>query len=105
MSTAATAQTPTIGRIVHVLVDPTHNNGIDVAPALITRVWPGRTEAQHGLGEYSMVNLRVIGESHQIEWLTSIALFDARPDADALAARNPQNPAGYHAVAFWPPQV
>lgn len=30
---------PSIGRIVHVPMDPAQNNGADVAPAVITRVW------------------------------------------------------------------
>jgi hypothetical protein len=44
--------TPTVGRIVHVLVDPKANNGSDVAPAIITRVWND-----------SGVNLRVLRDN------------------------------------------
>lgn len=36
--------TPSIGRVVHVLVAPVTNNGSDVAPATVTRVWEQRPD-------------------------------------------------------------
>ena len=38
---------PTVGRIVHVLVDPKQNNGSDVAAAVITRVWSDTCTTAH----------------------------------------------------------
>lgn len=38
-TTVMPAQEPTVGRIVHVAMDPKRNNGSDFAPAIITRVW------------------------------------------------------------------
>lgn len=51
---------PTVGRIVHVPMDPTMNNGSDVAPAIITRAWSDTT-----------VNLRVLADGDSILWRTS----------------------------------
>lgn len=34
---------PSLGRIVHVAVDPLANNGSPVAPGIIVRVWDERT--------------------------------------------------------------
>jgi hypothetical protein len=69
--------TPTIGRIVHVLVDPKTNNGSDVAPAIITRAWSG-----------TCVNLRVLRDNYPgpEEWLTSWSLHESREALEAHAA-------------------
>ena len=75
--------TPTIGRVVLVPMDPATNNGADVAPAIITRVW---TE--------TMVNVRVLGDRNDVEWRTSLRLHDERP-ADVEGTHH----------AWWPPRV
>lgn len=109
MSTGTHTRThtvPTIGLIVHVLVDPAGNNGVDVATGLITRVWTDRHDLDtDDLGERVRVNLRVLGDNPDVLWLTSVDLFDERPDEDALAAANPYNPHGWAQTAFWPPKA
>lgn len=72
-------QTPTVGRHVHVLVDPSSNNGSDVAPAIITRVWSP-----------SSINARVfhdIAGSSTIDGLTSIPLHADEETARAHLAQ------------------
>ena len=88
--------TPTIGRIVHVLVNPAVNNGTDVAPAMITRVFGSGPSGQ------PVVNLRVWRDQQpaDYDWATSRYLW-----ADEGAARLAQGDAvlshvGLH--AFWP---
>lgn len=83
--------TPAAGRIVHVLADPNQNNGADVAPAIITRVW-----------SEDMVNVRVLGDNAgPPEWKTSIKVYETREEA---AASNTAAGAVPYA-AFWPPRV
>ena len=64
--------TPTIGRIIHVLVDPIANNGADVAPAIITRVWGGG-----GGAPFVAINYRIIRDNYpdSSEWKTSGSLY------------------------------
>jgi hypothetical protein len=77
------SQKPSLGRIVHVRVDPTQNNGSDIAPAVITRVWND-----------NMVNLRVLFDAFTTPfWMTSVRLVDDEPAADVTH------------VAWWPPRV
>lgn len=109
---------PAIGRIVHVLVDPGINNGSDVAPAIITRVWSD-----------TCVNLRVLHDGPVIapqqqyrpEWLTSWSLHESREALEAHAAERQaaERQAALDADrapgvepakvlmfgAFWPPRV
>lgn len=83
---------PSVGRIVHTIVDPALNNGADVAPAIITRVWSDTT-----------VNLRVMYDGASVDWITSASLHadeDAARERVALGA-SPQK--GHN--AFWPPRV
>lgn len=92
-----------IGRSVHVQVDPASNNGSDVAAAVIVRAW-GTYTTNDGLGDRETVNVRVLLDQDKTLWLTSIPLFQTRPDSNALAAAMPH--AGPHPhVAFWPPHV
>ena len=84
--------TPSVGRIVHTLVDPTHNNGADIAPAIVTRVWSD-----------TCVNLRVFYDGAQVDWVTSATLH-----ADEETARErvvPGTSPGRGHQAFWPPRV
>lgn len=98
-------QTATIGRIVHILLDPAQNNGSDVAAAVIVRVWNEPSAPGPLPIEQQAVNVRVLGDSAETLHLTSILLFDHRPADEDLAVLNAQNPKGYRAVAFWPPRV
>lgn len=89
---------PTVGRIVHVLVDPKVNNGSDVAPAVITRVWN-----EHG------INVRVLRDGYPdpSEWMTSISLHASREALDEhIEAVKSANPGAEVSVrgAFWPPR-
>ena len=83
---------PTIGRIVIVPVDPARNNGADVAPAVITRVWND-----------TCINVRVLLDGPDTEWKTSLKLC---PDADTMWDTHTSTDASRppHA-AYWPPRV
>jgi hypothetical protein len=63
-------QVPSIGRIVHVGADPAINNGGDVAPAIITRVF-----GEHPAGGW-IVNIRVLLDGHETPWRTSVRLVE-----------------------------
>lgn len=81
-------QKPSIGRIVHVTVEPAYNNGSDIAPAVITAVWRD-----------DLINARVIVDSSSMPlWYTSIPLVETEEEARAKAP-------SYSAAAFWPPRV
>lgn len=58
-------QTPSLGRIVLVPIEPEMNNGADTAPAIITRVWSDTT-----------VNVRVLADSECLLWRTSSTYTD-----------------------------
>lgn len=74
---------PSLGRIVLVPVDPTTNNGADVAPGIITRVWSA-----------TCVNVRVLLDAGaNPTWKTSLALFDTADEAKV----------GHS--CYWPPRV
>ncbi|WP_432010183.1 hypothetical protein [Streptomyces cucumeris] len=80
---------PTVGRVVIALVNPITNNGADVAPAVITRVWD-----EHTGGGWT-VNYKVLLDQNGNRWVTSARLFDSEEQArvhDGVAA-------------FWPPRV
>ncbi|MCK9921603.1 hypothetical protein MXD61_06820 [Frankia sp. AgPm24] len=86
--------TPAVGRTVLVLVDPTTNNGADVAPAVLTRVW-----AEIPGGRWT-VNYRLLPDGEDTPWITSATLY-----VDEQAARTAlpvEGSRGY--VAFWPPR-
>lgn len=101
------AQRPSLGRVVHVLVHPLLNNGSDVAPAVVTRVW-GKTHDGTGW----RVNLRVWldGTNHAHEWATSRTLHateaDARREHDELLVRlgglDEEHRVCVSGHAFWP---
>lgn len=86
---------PTVGRIVHVFVDPALNNGADIAPAVITRVWNDE-----------LVNLKVLvdGKSEAL-WLTSVALCADRDSALEVSSYTTSSTGGrLPAAAYWPPR-
>jgi hypothetical protein len=77
-------QKPSLGRIVLVktpVFPVSINNGGDVAPAIITRV-----------NSDTSVNVRVLCDSDETLWKTSLVLVD--DEAQAI---------GYH--CYWPPRV
>ncbi|MCH5677823.1 hypothetical protein [Streptomyces gilvus] len=76
-------QKPSVGRIVHVPVDPATNNGAAIAPGIITRVW-----------SESIVNVRVLHDSDAISWRTSAIYRDSFDDIE-----------GAPAVWSWPERV
>jgi hypothetical protein len=96
----------TPGRIVMVAVHPDYNNGADEAPAMVCRAWgddPHNPEAPHEL-----VNLRVLLDSGDVPWLTSVPLYGDRAAAEAAhlakwsdlaAERRP-----FLFAAWWPPR-
>lgn len=87
---------PAVGRIVHVLMKPGDNNGSDVAPAVITRVW---SEA--------CVNVRVFADSGDVPWQTSVSLHADRAAADAAVApvREMHGDNAIVRAAWWPERV
>lgn len=96
-------QTPTIGRVVHVLVEPyatgggQDNNGADVAPAILTRVWSEQSD-------HWVVDYRILRDNADVpEWKTSAALFSA--EAAARLSDEAASASGQGMHAFWPPRV
>lgn len=78
---------PALGRIVHAFVDPAMNNGSDVCPAIITRVWTDE-----------MVNLRLVPDSDApMRSMTSVGLY-----ADEESARAACEGKSWLSGAFWP---
>lgn len=71
----STQPVPSLGRIVHVPMDPATNNGADVAPAVITRVWNDTT-----------VNVRLLADAAPCatDWRTSLVLVDTLDQGDGL---------------------
>jgi hypothetical protein len=91
-------QTPAIGRIVHVSMNPAENNGADAAPAVITRVWSD-----------TCVNVRVLADSHAVDWRTSVTLWET-PEAlkthhEKLISQGVVAEGSRPSGAFWPPRV
>jgi hypothetical protein len=82
--------TPTLCRMVLVTADPASNNGSDVAPAVITRVW-----GEHPAGGHT-VNLQVLPDAASPRWATSVRLVDTEEQARALAPST---------AAWWPPRT
>lgn len=80
-------QKPSLGRIVHAVVDPRINNDDDVAMAFITRV--------RNVDGEDRVNLRVLLDTGADIRLTNVKVFDSRPDSDETEGQR---------VAFWPPR-
>lgn len=86
--------TPTVGRIVHILVHPTINNGSDTAAAVVTKV--------HGP---ELVNVRALFDRHAVpgEWIESVTLHADESAAREAQGEIPEFMPGAH--AFWPAQV
>jgi hypothetical protein len=77
--------TPSVGCIVMCGVNAAGNNGTDVAPAVITRVWSNE-----------MVNVKVFNDGLACEWKTSVHLFDVEEQAREY---------GILSACYWPPRV
>jgi subtilisin-like proprotein convertase family protein len=86
-------QKPSLGRVVIALVNPNENNGSDVAPAEITRVWSEREDGTWTIN----VKVNLDGPGHI--WKTSIHLLDTEEQARAAYGNSPAH------VAFWPARV
>ncbi len=80
---------PQIGDRVIAFVHPTKNNGTDVCPAVITRVWSD-----------TMVNIKTFNDSNNLEHKTSVRLFDTEEGARAMDFIGP-----VPLAAFRPPRV
>ena len=76
--------TATVGPIVLVRMDPGMNNGGDVAPPDISRVWDGGS-----------VNVHVLPDGNVTEWRTSLV------EVEDLDDRNN----GSRHVWMWPPRA
>lgn len=81
-------QKPSLARMVLALVDPIGNNGADVCPAVITRVW-----GEHPDGGWT-VNIKTVKDGNVDEWLTSVRLVDTEEQAGETGR-----------ACFWPPRV
>ena len=80
---------PSLARLVIAQTDPKYNNGADVAPAVVTRVWGERPQ-----GGWT-INVKVLRDALSEEWKTSVVLFDTEDEARAYG------PGG----CWWPPRV
>ena len=76
-----------LGDVVFAVVDPRQNNGSDVAPAVITRVWG-----------HDMVNVKVTTDGPDNLWLTSVRISDDRPEQDDESV--PKDASGVQRVVF-----
>lgn len=77
---------PTVGRIVHVPMDPTTNNGQSFAPAIITQVWNA-----------GLVNVQIFADQPGNAWRTSVKYVPS------LADINADDPARLYRWT-WPPR-
>lgn len=73
---------PSLGRVVLVPADPAVNNGAEIAPAIITRVWTDE-----------VINVRVLLDSDAVQWRTSVGYVDSFDDIETT----------HHWT--WPPRV
>lgn len=82
---------PSLGRIVLTRVDSRMNNGSDIAPAIVTRVWSD-----------GMVNIRVMLDSENPPlWKTSVLLLDSE---EAARGNDAEGFTATH-VCWWPARV
>lgn len=77
-------QKPSLGRVVLVPMDPAANNGAEVAPAIITRVWSD-----------TCVNVRVLADGPDTPLRTSVTHIEDLADLEP----------GQRHCWTWPPRV
>lgn len=82
----------TVGRVVIVGIDPSRNNGEDVCPAIVTRVW-GPDPSNKGI---ALINVKALNDGPNNEWKTSVILFGTEDAARAHGLAN---------AAYWPPRM
>jgi hypothetical protein len=80
-------QVPTIGRIV--IHKGILSNGVNVHPAVVTRVWPEQDGRQ-------LLNLHVMTDFGPTQPAGSQCIYESEADGDA---------AGEAWFCFWPPRV
>lgn len=74
--TATPDRKPAVGDVVLVPVEPAHNNGSPVAPAVVTRVWSA-----------NCVNYRVLLDGQDVPWRTSATYVPELPQDAGSAHR------------------
>ncbi|MFE9684193.1 hypothetical protein [Streptomyces sp. NPDC006285] len=69
-------QKPSVGRVVHVPMPRSANNGADFAPAIVTRVWDDEVS----------INVRILADSTASlqEWRTSLTYVEELPDGPIM---------------------
>lgn len=83
-------QKPSPARMVMMGIAEHENNGADVCPAVVTRVWGQRPD-----GGWT-VNVRCLPDSTETPWKTSVVLFETEEQARQY---------GIAGACFWPPRV
>lgn len=81
--------TPSLTRMVIAQADPAFNNGADVCPAVITRVFGERPS-----GGWT-VNVRLLMDGPTVDWKTSLVLFDTEEQAREYGKGG----------CWWPPRI
>jgi len=81
---------PSIGRVLHVVGAPATSNGVDIAPAIVTRVWSDM-----------LINCTVLPDGGAPVPATSVPLVASEDEARRINAGKdfPQT------LAFWPSRV
>lgn len=86
---------PAVGKIVHAIVDPAENNGSDIAPAIITRLWSPLEAGADSSGEGAWcVSYRILYDGDQVGWASSAYLFTDEQTARSRTTTTQR--------AFWP---
>jgi hypothetical protein len=90
---------PAVGAPIFVRLEPETNNGSDLAPGIITRVWEHGHDA--GGRERYLVNYRIFEDGNNVSWITSGQYYkDAETANDAYDGNDA--PARF---ACWPPDA
>ena len=87
---------PTISQFVQALVHPSKNNGTDVATAVITRVF---SPIQAGDDAAWCVNARLLLDSPDTDWVTSVYVYESEEIARAHQATPLQ------VCLYWPASI
>lgn len=110
---------PSIGRIVNVFVNPDTNNGSDIAPAIITRVWSRRADGAWTIN-FRMFLDRSPLSGDLMEHRTSATMWATRKQAEEDIESKVDTNADFYKITpsearedllnsgvfcFWPPRV